>query len=147
MPKFGILGIDPGIHGVLAIMLIDANGAAPQLIDACDIPVTGIGAKERVDAIAIRTWLEQHKPQHAYIERARRCPSKRVERFQVRARRRRDRGGHHLLRDPAEHHRAGDIEAVSPAPWQGQGGREAACAAVVSRRARPACQKERPRTR
>ena len=32
-----ILGIDPGVHGGLAIVAID-NGAAPQLVDAIDIP-------------------------------------------------------------------------------------------------------------
>jgi hypothetical protein len=45
------------------------DGAAPRLVDAIDIPVTGAGAKERVDAIALRDWIVTHKPQHAYIER------------------------------------------------------------------------------
>jgi crossover junction endodeoxyribonuclease RuvC len=65
-----VLGVDPGIHGGLAIVSIDANGAAPQLIDVVDIPVTGVGAKERVDVLAIRNWLDQYKPQHAFVERA-----------------------------------------------------------------------------
>jgi crossover junction endodeoxyribonuclease RuvC len=69
-----ILGVDPGIHGGLPIVSIDANGAAPQLVDAIDIPVTGTGAKERVDAIALRGWIEQYKPQHALIERAQAMP-------------------------------------------------------------------------
>jgi crossover junction endodeoxyribonuclease RuvC len=69
-----ILGVDPGIHGGLTIVSIDANGAAPQLVDAIDIPVTGTAAKERVDVLAIRTWIEQHKPQHALIERAQAMP-------------------------------------------------------------------------
>jgi crossover junction endodeoxyribonuclease RuvC len=69
-----VLGVDPGIHGGLAIVSIDANGAAPQLIDCIDIPVTGVGAKERVDVLAICTWITQHAPQHAFIERAQAMP-------------------------------------------------------------------------
>jgi hypothetical protein len=39
-----------------------------------DIPVTGIGAKERIDALALRDWIASHQPQHAYIERAQAMP-------------------------------------------------------------------------
>jgi crossover junction endodeoxyribonuclease RuvC len=74
MSGHNILGIDPGIRGGLAIVLIDANGAAPQLFDAIDIPVTGVGAKERVDVLAIRDWIARHAPQHALIERAQAMP-------------------------------------------------------------------------
>ena len=69
-----ILGVDPGIRGGLAIIDIDANGAAPRLVDAIDIPVAGVGAKERVDVLAIRDWIAQHAPQHALIERAQAMP-------------------------------------------------------------------------
>src|SRR5262249_53088051 len=63
-------GIDPGIHGGLAIIDV-INGAAPQLIDAIDVPIVGVKAKERVDALGIRAWIEAHKPiDHAAIERA-----------------------------------------------------------------------------
>src|SRR5262245_62840694 len=68
-----LLGVDPGGGGGLAIVSID-DGAAPQLVDAIDIPVTGIGAKERVDVLAIRTWIMAHAPQHAFIERAQAMP-------------------------------------------------------------------------
>jgi Holliday junction resolvasome RuvABC endonuclease subunit len=68
-----VLGVDPGIRGGLAIITVD-DGAAPRLINAIDIPVTGTGAKERVDAIALRAWIVTHKPQHAYIERAQAMP-------------------------------------------------------------------------
>jgi crossover junction endodeoxyribonuclease RuvC len=50
------------------------DGAAPQLVDAIDIPVSGLGAKERVDGLAIRSWIETHQPQHALIERAQAMP-------------------------------------------------------------------------
>ena len=68
-----VLGVDPGIRGGLAIVSIN-DGAAPQLVDAIDIPVTGVGAKERVDVLAIRTWIMAHAPQHAFIERAQAMP-------------------------------------------------------------------------
>src|SRR5262245_17799683 len=68
-----ILGIDPGIHGGLAIVEIN-DGTAPTLVDAIDIPVMGACAKERVDPIAIRVWIETHHPQLALIERAQAMP-------------------------------------------------------------------------
>jgi crossover junction endodeoxyribonuclease RuvC len=68
-----LLGIDPGIHGGLAIVAID-NGTAPRLVEAIDIPTVGTGAKERVDAIAFRDWIAAYQPQHAYIERAQAMP-------------------------------------------------------------------------
>jgi len=68
-----ILGIDPGIRGGLAIVEIN-DGAAPQLIDAIDIPAIGVGAKERVDVAAIRNFIDRHKPTHALIERAQAMP-------------------------------------------------------------------------
>jgi Holliday junction resolvasome RuvABC endonuclease subunit len=68
-----VLGVDPGIRGGLAIVEIN-DGATPRLVDAIDIPVIGIGAKERVDVLAIRTWIIAHAPQHAIIERAQAMP-------------------------------------------------------------------------
>jgi Holliday junction resolvasome RuvABC endonuclease subunit len=68
-----ILGVDPGVHGGLAIVAID-NSAAPKLVDAIDIPVAGTGAKERVDVLALRAWLATHRPHHALIERAQAMP-------------------------------------------------------------------------
>jgi crossover junction endodeoxyribonuclease RuvC len=68
-----VLGVDPGVHGGLALVEIN-DGTAPQLIDAIDIPVVGTGAKERVDVLAIRTWIQTHTPDHAAIERAQAMP-------------------------------------------------------------------------
>jgi crossover junction endodeoxyribonuclease RuvC len=68
-----VLGIDPGVRGGLALVVIN-DGAAPQLVDAIDIPVTGVGAKERVDVLATRTWIQTHMPDHAAIERAQAMP-------------------------------------------------------------------------
>ena len=74
MSGHNILGVDPGIRGGLAIVAVDPNGTAPHLVDAIDIPVAGVGAKERVDVLAIRDWIVQHAPQHALIERAQAMP-------------------------------------------------------------------------
>jgi crossover junction endodeoxyribonuclease RuvC len=68
-----ILGIDPGVRGGFAIVDI-IDGTAPQLLDAIDIPVIGVKAKERVDVLAIRDWIKVHQPQHALIERAQAMP-------------------------------------------------------------------------
>jgi len=68
-----ILGVDPGIKGGCAIVMIH-DGAKPNVVDIIDIPVVGIGAKERVDVLALRTWIETHKPDHAVIERAQAMP-------------------------------------------------------------------------
>jgi Holliday junction resolvasome RuvABC endonuclease subunit len=64
-----ILGVDPGVHGGLAIVDI-VDGTTPELIDAIDIPTVGIKAKERVDVHALRAWIEAQRPDHAAIERA-----------------------------------------------------------------------------
>jgi hypothetical protein len=56
-----ILGVDPGVRGGLAIVEI-IDGAAPQLVDVIDIPIAGVGAKERVDVLALRAWIETHRP-------------------------------------------------------------------------------------
>ena len=103
-----ILGVDPGICGGLAIITID-DGAAPRLVDTIDIPVTGTGAKERVDAIALRDWIITHKPQHAYIERAGNAETGRQQRLQIRPGRRRNRGRVRLLRNP---------DVIEPSAWK-----------------------------
>jgi crossover junction endodeoxyribonuclease RuvC len=68
-----ILGIDPGIRGGLAIVAFN-DGAAPQLIDAIDVPTVGSGAKERVNVLFIQEWLLQHGPASAFIERGQALP-------------------------------------------------------------------------
>ena len=83
MPK--VLGVDPGVHGGLAIVSVgnisvgngdDGAVAVPSIIvDAIDIPVAGAGAKERVDVLAIRGWITNHGPGLiALIERAQAMP-------------------------------------------------------------------------
>jgi hypothetical protein len=102
-----ILGVDPGIRGGLAIVFVDANGAAPQLVDTIDIPVASVSAKERVDVLAIRDWIVRHAPQHALIERAQAMPKQSASSgFKYGRRGRCDRGGDRLLRNSADDYRA-----------------------------------------
>jgi crossover junction endodeoxyribonuclease RuvC len=69
-----VLGVDPGIRGGLAIVSVANDGSAPLIISAIDIPVAGTGAKERVDALAIRNWVTEYAPEHALVERAQAMP-------------------------------------------------------------------------
>jgi crossover junction endodeoxyribonuclease RuvC len=73
MTATSFLGIDPGVHGGLAVIAI-TDRTAPVLVECIDIPVTGTGAKERVDAAAIRDFIDRHKPVYALIERAQAMP-------------------------------------------------------------------------
>jgi len=69
-----ILGIDPGaVSGGCAVIEI-YDGSAPQLVDAIDLPVIGVKAKQRIDVLALRAWIQQHKPDHAYVERGQAMP-------------------------------------------------------------------------
>jgi crossover junction endodeoxyribonuclease RuvC len=69
-----IIGIDVGLRGGLSCIEF-ANWAAPQLIDCIDIPICGVGTRQRVDPIAIHDWIKTCQPVvHAYIERAQSYP-------------------------------------------------------------------------
>jgi crossover junction endodeoxyribonuclease RuvC len=68
-----ILGIDPGIRGGAAVVMVN-SGAAPTLVSAIDIPVAGVGAKERVDCNALCAFIRQYQPDRAVIERAQAMP-------------------------------------------------------------------------
>jgi hypothetical protein len=59
-----ILGVDPGTCGAVAVIELD-DGAAPRLVEAIDIPTVGTGAKERVDVLALRAWIQRHRPDRA----------------------------------------------------------------------------------
>jgi crossover junction endodeoxyribonuclease RuvC len=68
-----ICGIDPGIHGRCAIIEIN-SGAVPKVVDSIDVRTIGTGAKERVDVLALRTWIQAHRPDHAAVERGQSMP-------------------------------------------------------------------------
>jgi crossover junction endodeoxyribonuclease RuvC len=67
-----ILGVDPGIAGAAAVIeIVDGvDGIAPKLVDVIDVPVLGIAAKTRIDAIGLLNWIETHLPNFAGVERA-----------------------------------------------------------------------------
>jgi Holliday junction resolvasome RuvABC endonuclease subunit len=67
-------GLDPGaVSGGCALVEI-SDGVAPQLVDAIDLPIIGVKAKQRIDVLALRTWIQQHRPDHAVIERGQAMP-------------------------------------------------------------------------
>ena len=69
-----VLGIDPGaVSGGLAIVEIN-DGAAPQLVDAISLPDIGVKATQRIDVLALRDWIQQHRPDCAYVERGQAMP-------------------------------------------------------------------------
>ena len=69
-----ILGVNPGaVSGGCAIVEI-GDGVTPQLVDTIDLSIIGAKAKQRIDVLALRTWIQQHRPDHAVIERAQAMP-------------------------------------------------------------------------
>ena len=66
------LGIDPGVHGALALIEIREDG--PCVVDAIDIPTIGVKAKERVNVHAVQEWILKHGPFRAFIERGQAMP-------------------------------------------------------------------------
>jgi len=61
-----ILGVDCGLCGGAAVI----DTVAPHLVDAIDLPVYGVGAKRRIDAIMFANWIRVHEPAIAYVERS-----------------------------------------------------------------------------
>src|SRR6516165_12265583 len=72
-----ICGVDPDLAGAAAIIAAN-DGALPELIDAIDLPLAGVAAKTRIDMLALRAWIETHKPDCAVIERAGSMPRQSV---------------------------------------------------------------------
>ena len=68
-----LLGIDPGLSsGALAV--IEVGAGRHRFIAVSDVPTVGEGAKKRVDALAAMKFLRQHRPDHAFVERAQAMP-------------------------------------------------------------------------
>lgn len=63
-----ILGIDPGISGAYAVL---EDG---RLIDAQDIPISGSGAKKRVNVNLFASLISVYGARWAFIERAQAMP-------------------------------------------------------------------------
>ena len=69
-----ILGCDPGaVSGRLAMVMVH-NSAAPQVVDAIGLPSIGVKAKQRINVLALREWVQQHQPDYAFIERGQAMP-------------------------------------------------------------------------
>jgi crossover junction endodeoxyribonuclease RuvC len=67
-----VLGVDPGLSGALAV--VEMINGVPVLLDVCDMPSSGTGAKARVDIIAAAQWIAKHAPSMVYVERAQAFP-------------------------------------------------------------------------
>ncbi len=65
-----VLGIDPGKSGGLAIIASSPRG--PRIIDAIDVP---IGKDDRVDVIAVISFVQANPPDLAVVERVSPMPS------------------------------------------------------------------------
>jgi crossover junction endodeoxyribonuclease RuvC len=59
----GILGIDPGLSGALAL----CSGDEWILLD---VPVVGDAKRHEINGPLLCDWLREHKPDHAFIEYA-----------------------------------------------------------------------------
>jgi crossover junction endodeoxyribonuclease RuvC len=66
------LGVDCGFSGALAV--IELVNTIPMLVDVIDMPITGTGAKARVDVIAAAEWVARHAVSAAFIERQQAYP-------------------------------------------------------------------------
>lgn len=66
-----ILGIDPGLGGALAV--ISRVGTTTRLVEAIDTPTEGEDARREVSA-SVLNFIQQHRPDVAYIERAQAMP-------------------------------------------------------------------------
>jgi crossover junction endodeoxyribonuclease RuvC len=67
-----ILGVDTGLTGACAVVELGADG--PRVIAITAMPVVGVGARRRVDAIGLQQWLLETGPNHAIIEAAQAFP-------------------------------------------------------------------------
>jgi crossover junction endodeoxyribonuclease RuvC len=66
-----VLGIDPGLNGGLALVV----GPHPcAILAVSDVPTTGEKARRRVDVAKVMSFIRQHLPDHAIIERAQAMP-------------------------------------------------------------------------
>jgi crossover junction endodeoxyribonuclease RuvC len=65
-----VLGLDPGLHGALAVFDNDA-----RFLDVLDVPLSGEGSKCRVNPNQIWPWLDKLRPDHAFLELVTAMPS------------------------------------------------------------------------
>jgi hypothetical protein len=127
------------------LAIVDMVDGTAQLVSTIDIPVTGVGAKERVDVLAIRTWIETHRPNHAGVERAQAMPKQGAS--SGRQGNGCHRGGDCTLRNPANHHRADRLEKIPPTTRQGERSEPPTRAPTLPRRTHSAREEDGSRSR
>jgi hypothetical protein len=68
-------GIDPGIFGGAALIDVLQNGKI-KVLELIDLPIVGDGASRRINAVALRNWIEGSylPPDHTFIEAASAMP-------------------------------------------------------------------------
>ena len=67
-----ILGVDVGLTGACAVVELRADGL--HVLAVTDMPIVGVGARRRVDAIALQEWLLETGPNHAIVEASQAFP-------------------------------------------------------------------------
>lgn len=70
----GILGVDPGVSGALALFDPSRTAASGLRWVVDDIPVFG-DEKRELNAGALRDWLRRYSPDHAFLELVTAMPS------------------------------------------------------------------------
>lgn len=66
-----ILGIDVGVTGCIVVLSDDF-----EYINHLQMPSYKVGAKSRVNGVAVAAWIAQYKIDHVYIEHVNGMPSK-----------------------------------------------------------------------
>ena len=141
-----ILGVDPGIHGGLAIVEID-DGAAPQLVEASTFRSSA--RRQRARRCRRHPRLDRSAPtvRRALIERAQAMPKQGASAVSSTAAPSAPSKRRSRCANSGDNRRAVGLETVLATPRQGQGRRAAASPAAVSGRACGTRAQERPRPR
>lgn len=68
-----LLGLDPGLRGAAAVIAA-APSVRARVLGVIDLPTVGEKAKRRIDVTALLSFIEEHQPDGAVIERAQAMP-------------------------------------------------------------------------
>lgn len=71
----GILGVDPGLGGALAIFDGSKTPASGLRWVVEDVPLVGDEKRRELNAAALRDWLRRYSPDHAFVELVSAMPS------------------------------------------------------------------------
>lgn len=72
-----VLGVDPGFTGAAAVFGHPSGGVSnwPKLIALHDFQTVGDGGAKRIDVLAFQSFVQDWRPDHAYIENANAMPA------------------------------------------------------------------------